>query len=852
MNDIDRSINYKNFYARQLKGFKGTGNSNEFMAKCPFHDDHHASLSINVENGLWSCHACGKTGNAQTFLQRLRGLSPADAIDELRKEAGVHVTTTKKSKFTLEIYSELKKLPVEFLKTFKIKNISNGISMPYLDESGATIATRQRYSGSGVGIKWSWTRGSHVLLYGLWKLPEIRKAKYVILVEGESDAHTLWYYGQPALGVPGASTFQSEWVSLLTGLDIILYKEPDISGETFLRKTCEGLLNGKYQGTIKVCSLKKEKDPSDLHVADPEHFMETWKRLVDNAREIDLKEKAIRPEELIPGAPVQSRQPENWRVDVNRGISMVDAKGLSVTICPVPVLLSKRLKNIDTGDEKIEITFKRDGKWKTVIENRSMIFQKKSVPMLADKGLPITSEHAGNFVKYLGDMEAENLDTLKLYKSTEQMGWITSKNFLPGLGGEVILDVDGSMQQLANAYSAEGDFEEWKTKISELKRNPIARFILAASFAAPLLSPLNHRVFVIHNWGDTRSGKTAALKAALSVWGNPEMLMANFNATKVGIERLASFYNDLPLGIDERQVAGNKQGFVDSLIYLLGLGKGKARGAKNGGLQHMNTWRCIVLTTGEDALTSDNSQGGIYTRVIELYGKPFNAEEEAQKIHQMCSETYGHAGLIFVQKIIETDKLELKATFKGLCNVFSKKFKKNLVPHISAVAMTVLADYLSAKWIFGEEDEKAYESSIRLGEQILSKLETEDSSNLINRAWDFVKGWVVANEGKFKSACTPPKYGYLDRDKNVCVIPTYLEKALTEAGFSYRKTMMDFATYDFIQHIDEGDKKRYGIPRYFPGINKTIRVIVLNTEVEPEVINLQTEIENEADSDIPF
>jgi hypothetical protein len=32
------------------------------MAKCIFHDDHHASLGINTETGGFFCHACGAKG----------------------------------------------------------------------------------------------------------------------------------------------------------------------------------------------------------------------------------------------------------------------------------------------------------------------------------------------------------------------------------------------------------------------------------------------------------------------------------------------------------------------------------------------------------------------------------------------------------------------------------------------------------------------------------------------------------------------------------------------------------------------------------------------------------------------
>jgi hypothetical protein len=32
----------------------------------------------------------------------------------------------------------------------------------------------------------------------------------VVLVEGESDCHTLWFHGIPALGIPGAANWREE------------------------------------------------------------------------------------------------------------------------------------------------------------------------------------------------------------------------------------------------------------------------------------------------------------------------------------------------------------------------------------------------------------------------------------------------------------------------------------------------------------------------------------------------------------------------------------------------------------------------------------------------------------------
>ena len=842
MNDYDKSINYKTFYSSFLDGVKASGS--EIMAKCPFHDDKHASLAINTETGKWICHACGAEGNAQVFLQKMKGITAKEAIKLLKKEAGIHEPEPYK-KFNIKEYSRLKKLPIEFLEALQIKDIRNtGISIPYMDESGTVLATRKRFSGEG-GLKFLWVRGSKVHPYGLWRLPIIRKGKYVTLVEGESDAQTLWLHDLPALGVPGASTFQIGWTDYIRDLDIYIYKEPDLGGETFVRKVTDGLTSGNYKGNVFVLSLTKHKDPSDLHIKEPDKFMEKWSAAVDSAEKIEIEDISISKGELIPDAPIKARPPQGWIIDIKEGISKIDAKGLSVMVCPVPVLLSRRLRSIDSGDEKIEIIFKRDGMWHNVISDRSVVFQTKSVTILADKGLPLTSEKAKMFVDFLGSFEATNLDLLPLHKSTNHLGWAGPSKFLPGLADDIVIDIDSNMSFIIDGYSEKGSFEDWKEKIKEAKESDIPRFIIAASFAAPLMKLLNHRIFIVHIWGDTRSGKTAALKAALSVWGNPEVLMANFNSTRVGLERMASFYNDLPLGIDERQVVGDKQGFVDSLIYLLGMGKGKTRGSKGGGIQHMNTWRCVVITTGEDPLISDSSQGGIRTRVIELYGKPFDDETKAKEMHQLCDESFGHAGIKFIKNIINMEKKKtnaIKLKFETINKLFCDKFPENLAPHISAVSLVALADILSSIWIWKEDEQSAFKKAIEMGSYILGTLDTKQSADTGEKAWQFVKGWVFANAEKLKKHCPPPRYGFIDSRDYPCIIPSFLETALTNAGYNYRKVMHDFAEKGYIETINNNGEKRYSIVKRISGESSVNRFIVINKEqIEMDVLENEEE-----------
>jgi len=52
--------------------------------RCPFHDDKHASLSINIENGGFVCHACNaRGGDVLSFHMQKHGLGFKAAAQEL-------------------------------------------------------------------------------------------------------------------------------------------------------------------------------------------------------------------------------------------------------------------------------------------------------------------------------------------------------------------------------------------------------------------------------------------------------------------------------------------------------------------------------------------------------------------------------------------------------------------------------------------------------------------------------------------------------------------------------------------------------------------------------------------------
>ena len=74
-------MNLELLFKRYVKDLRHS-NNNQYVGRCPFHDDKKASLSINMDRGVYNCHACGATGNAYTMAKELGHENPTQFLDK--------------------------------------------------------------------------------------------------------------------------------------------------------------------------------------------------------------------------------------------------------------------------------------------------------------------------------------------------------------------------------------------------------------------------------------------------------------------------------------------------------------------------------------------------------------------------------------------------------------------------------------------------------------------------------------------------------------------------------------------------------------------------------------------------
>ena len=228
-----------------------------------------------------------------------------------------------------------------------------------------------------------------------------------------------------------------------------------------------------------------------------------------------------------------------WEAD-DSGVRRSDGFGDAVA-CPHPILPVERLVNIDTGEEKLRLAFRKGAIWRKIIVSKVILANANKVTELAGCGVAVTSQNARAFVEYISDIENLNYDVIPERKSIGRFGYIPDEGFSPFVDG-LIFDGDASFAAMFQTVRSHGSEAKWLDIAAEVRAmSTTAKIILAASFSSVLLEPLGCLPFFVHLWGvDSGTGKTVALMVAASVWGDPAMLNG-CNYISPGTKRSAPF-----------------------------------------------------------------------------------------------------------------------------------------------------------------------------------------------------------------------------------------------------------------------------------------------------------------------
>lgn len=521
------------------------------------------------------------------------------------------------------------------------------------------------------------------------------------------------------------------------------------------------------------------------------------------------------------------------------GVMVHDRYGYEQTICRHPVLPVQRLVNIDSGEERLKIAFKKGRVWRSVIAEKTTIASSSSILNLSANGIMVNSENAKQLSTYLMEIENLNYDEIPEQRSVGRLGWVGEHGFSPYVD-DLVFDGENNFKHIFNAVKPHGDRQEWLSAMIDMRKEKTpGRLFLAASFASIILQPCGLLPFFLHAWGGTEVGKTVGLMIAASVWASPKMgdYIGTFNSTLVGQEMTATFLNSLPMCIDELQIqssAGIKD--FDRIIYHLTEGIGRTRGAKTGGLQKVNTWKNCIITNGEHPISNAHSGGGAMNRVIE-----FECTEKVYSdlvgICAVINTNYGFAGREFVEYLQQDGNFDR-------VNELQKEYYRQLLKtdgtdkQAASVSAILAADHIVTELIFKDGNNLTVE-------EVAGFMTKREEIDVNARAYNFVLDWIAKNINKFKpnefGNYQGEAWGKVDNDC-VYIIKSIFDKEMNNAGFN-PVAFLSWAKRNGYVHTAEGRRTR----------RSRIAGVVANCVcLVAENIDISTDFEEINPDEIPF
>ncbi|MFH0773891.1 MAG: AAA family ATPase [bacterium] len=238
--EILSRLDIKAYYSSEFPSIKT--NSGMGQALCPFHDDHKASLSVNLKTGLFKCFGCDRKGSIFDFYMAKHDVDYRSSFDALAKEAGL---TTEPQRKVVKTYD-------------------------YTDESGNLLSQVIRYEPKDFRQrrpdgKGEWTYNLKDVRLVPYNLPEIIKAEDGIIVEGETDVENLRAIGLVATCNPmGAGKWKAEYSEHFRGKKVAIIPDNDKPGRDHALQVARSLRGiAKSVKILELPSLPEKGDVSD-------------------------------------------------------------------------------------------------------------------------------------------------------------------------------------------------------------------------------------------------------------------------------------------------------------------------------------------------------------------------------------------------------------------------------------------------------------------------------------------------------------------------------------------------------------------------------------------------------------
>ena len=236
-------------------------------ALCPFHDDHHASLSFSVRRNSFRCFVCGASGGTIDLVMRHLSLGFREACRWLADENNIIIDhspltidhsaaqktfdATRYERFFKRpwlneaarrfLYDE-RRLDQRVVRWCRLTSWTDrqGVSwlqIPYYNQEGRLIGVQNRNLVRGALPRFRFPAGSQCSIYNLPVLNLLRPGEDLYITEGCSDCWAMLSAGHKAIAIPSATLLtkkdaeQLSMVNVQWSIKFHMYPDRDAPGE---------------------------------------------------------------------------------------------------------------------------------------------------------------------------------------------------------------------------------------------------------------------------------------------------------------------------------------------------------------------------------------------------------------------------------------------------------------------------------------------------------------------------------------------------------------------------------------------------------------------------------------------
>ena len=344
-----------------------------------------------------------------------------------------------------------------------------------------------------------------------------------------------------------------------------------------------------------------------------------------------------------------------------------------------------------------------------------------------------------------------------------QFGWTDNAGSAFVLGNQTIfkdrVEFNPPSTQTAGlfpTFNSSGTFEEWKEMMAFYNRDgfEMEQFVVGVSFGSILMqfSPINAAGLHLH--GETGVGKTTAAQTGLTLWGDPEELMTNERDTLNARMNRGEVYHNLPLVMDELTNTTGKE--LSVLTYQLTGGRQRGRMSSGSNTERFrgDPWSLLSITTANASIVERISMikampKAEAQRILEcrVRKQTFSTAKETHEYRNNMLKTYGHAGVKYVQYIMQDiegvkklltsvqERIDIEANLKAE-NRFWSTFVAATVTGLILAKQAGLVEYEPKKafkwgvWLINQNKRHVNDMSISVSE-ILNDYINEHYGNIL-------------------------------------------------------------------------------------------------------------------------